>query len=139
MSDAERLSAFQEAFRVLSVNGCLIIKTCTHDDLKTRLTSSFWPLALENDLLRYPTIEKVTEELSEYADISIRYMKTSVELPKEECLEEYRSRRSTNLGMLNDSDFATGIERMEEVYKTAEFIKKWFCHTFLIARKHGEM
>jgi ubiquinone/menaquinone biosynthesis C-methylase UbiE len=138
MSDAERISSFCEAFRVLSDNGCLIIKTCSHSDLKTRLTSSFWPQSLVNDLLRYPTVEKVADELSEFTAVSIRHTKTSIELPKEECLEEYRSKKTTNIGMLNDDDFATGIARMEDTYKTAEYIKKCFCYTFLIARKRGE-
>lgn len=135
MSEAERLTAFREVFRVLSDNGCLIIKTCSHDDLKTRLTSSFWPQSLANDLLRYPAIEIVSEELSGFVDVSIRHTETNFEIPREECFEEYRSRRSTNLGMLNDDDFASGMANLEKAYKNAEFIKKRFCHTFLIARK----
>jgi len=135
MSNKERLSSFREAFRVLSVNGCLLIKTCSHEDLKTRLSSSFWPQALANDLLRYPPIEKIANELSEFADVSITNTETSMELPKEEYLEGYRLKGTTNLGMLSDADFAEGMVRMEEAHKTDEFIKRRSHHTFIIARK----
>ncbi|MCL2064768.1 MAG: class I SAM-dependent methyltransferase [Candidatus Cloacimonetes bacterium] len=137
MSDAERYTAFNEVFRVLKINGCFIIKTCSHGDLKNRLTSSFWPKTLENDLLRYPTIDKIKDELIKFTDINTKRTETKIELPKNECLEEYRLRKSSNLGMLDDSEFLTGIQLIEKTYLKHKSILKRNCHTFLIAHKNS--
>ncbi len=82
LSKEDRIKAFEEVHRVLKPNGMLIIKTCSHEDLKYRFTAKFFPKTLEIDKTRYPDVTELRNELSIFSKIEIESSSIIVEKSK---------------------------------------------------------
>lgn len=135
LSKEERIKAFKEAYRVLKNNGMLIIKTCSHEDLKYRFTAKFFPKTLEIDKARYPEITELRNELSNFSKIEVEKSSIVVEKSKEKYLNQYKKRGTSNFSFLTDEEICEGIKKFEETYKEQDMIQKITKHTFIIARK----
>lgn len=135
LSQEERNCAFLEAYRVLKPKGVLIIKTCSHDDLKYRSTAEFFPRTFIIDCKRYPDIPQLKEELSMFSDIQVEKSFISVEKDKDKMLKRYMKRGTSNLSFLSDRELEEGILKFKEKYHNQEIIKRVVRNTFVIARK----
>lgn len=135
LSKEDRRKAFEEVYRVLKTNGVLIIKTCSHEDLQYRFTAKFFPKTLEIDQARYPDIEELKEELSNFTKIETENTSITIEKSKERYLERYRKRGTSNFSFLSDKEICEGIKKFEETYKEQDKIKKVTKNTFVIAKK----
>ena len=122
-------------YRVLKTKGVLIIKTCSHEDLQYRFTAKFFPKTLAIDEARYPDIEELKEELSNFAKIDTENVSIIIEKSKEKYLEQYRKRGTSNFSFLSDEEICEGIKKFEETYKEQDMIQKVTKNTFIIARK----
>ena len=135
LSKEERIKAFKEVYRVLNNNGTLIIKTCSHDDLQHRHTDIFFPRTLIIDKERYPDIDELRKELSDFSKIEVENASVIVERSKEFFLEQYKKRGTSNLSFLTDEEITNGIKTFEEKYKEQDIIQTISKRTFVIARK----
>ncbi len=127
--------AFKEVHRVLKTNGILIIKTCSHEDLKYRFTAKFFPKTFEIDKTRYPDITELRNELSIFSKIEIENASIIVEKSKEKYLNQYKKRGTSNFSFLTEEEINEGIKKFEETYKGQDMIQKITKNTFVIARK----
>lgn len=134
LSKENRIKAFKEAYRVLKPNGILLIKTCSHSDLEYRFTAKYFPRTLEIDRKRYPDIEELKSNLSDFGDIKIENSSIPVKKKREILIERFQKRGTSNLSFLTDEELKEGIKRFEEDYKE-EIIEKEVKNTFIIARK----
>lgn len=135
LSAKERKLAFNEIFRVLKEKGVLIIKTASHEDLKYRISSRFFPEALDIDLNRYPNIKTLENELSKFKNIQTEKIISVSSFNKKEMVRKLSMRRTSNLGMLSEEELRKGIARFEEAYQSQEIVEKENHNTFIIARK----
>lgn len=135
LSKEDRIKAFKEVHRILKPNGILIIKTCSHDDLKYRFTAKFFPRTLEIDKSRYPDITDLKNELSNFTKIEIENSSIIVEKSKEKYLNQYKKRGTSNFSFLTDEEICEGIKKFEEIYKEQDVIQKLTKNTFIIAKK----
>ena len=135
LNQKERRLAFEEIYRVLKDDGMLIIKTASHEDLKYRISSRFFPEALQIDLERYPTIEVIQNELSKYKKITVKHTVSTSSFNKGEMLHKLSLRRTSNLGMLSDESLDQGINRFMQTYQNQEIIEKENHNTFIIVQK----
>lgn len=136
MSSEERIRAFQEAHRVLKSDGSLVIKTCSHRDLDNRFTSRFFHGCKELDLMRYPDIEQLQEELAIFKIINIRSESVMVKYDKNDLIRRFKLRKSSNMSILSKEELYKGIQRFKEYYENEEqIIEKEACNTFFICSK----
>lgn len=138
LSNEDRSKAFSEVNRVLRDNGAFIIKTCSTEDLRHRLTSIFFPELFELDSKRYPEIETIIHELKAYFSVSIVNSKIFISTDKEETLHKFSMRKSSNLGTLSDEQLSAGIAKMAAYYASSETIDRYTYNTFVIGRKTNE-
>lgn len=59
-------------FRILKNNGCLFIFTDTHEHIRNRLTTKYFPETLEVELKRYQSSEEIISSLSQNRFTSIK-------------------------------------------------------------------
>ena len=135
LTDEERQMAFDEVYRILREDGILIIKTASHEDLKYRISSSFFPEAFQIDLERYPAIETIQEELVKFKKYWIKHSISTTSFNKEDMKHKLSMRRTSNLGMLSENALQVGINRFIETYQNQEIIEKENYNTFIIAQK----
>ena len=135
MNQKERTLAFDEIYRVLKKDGVLIIKTASHEDLKHRISSRFFPEALKIDLKRYPEIETIQDELSKFKNYRVKHTISTSIFDKSEMIQKLSMRRTSNLGMISENSLKEGIHRFKETYLTQETIEKENYNTFIIVQK----
>ncbi len=135
MNSSERRQAFSEASRVLNDNGLLIIKTASHEDLKKRITSKFFPDTVAIDLVRYPEIDALQYELSEYFYSKVQNIAVEVSFKSEELYNKFALRRTSNLGMLTEKQLKEGLLSFTATFPEPCIIKKMSYNTFIIAKK----
>ena len=135
LSTADRLIAFSEVNRVLRDDGVFVIKTCSTDDLRHRLTSIFFPELFEFDSKRYPQIPTIVNELKAYLSVSLVNSKIFISTDKEETIRKFSMRKSSNLGTLSDEQLSAGIARMSNYYASSKTIDRYTYNTFVIGKK----
>jgi ubiquinone/menaquinone biosynthesis C-methylase UbiE len=135
----ERNCAFSEINRVLRRRGKLIIKTQSHEDLKFRKTSYFFPKALENNLLRYPDIPTLINYLSQFGNVEKLSICTAITYSVDEILGNLEKRGTSSIAMLTPQEFNKGFKKAEEYYRQfgTRVIKNIY-HTYIIFKKATE-
>lgn len=131
----ERSAAFSEVHRVLRKDGILIIKTASHDDLSYRISSKFFPDALETDRNRYPDIGQLSRELNLFARVRIVPARIVVKFHMQDMAEKLLQRRTSNLNNLTDSEIENGVKEFYRTYGDQEYVSKVSRYTFFEARK----
>lgn len=135
LNQKERQLAFSEIHRVLKTDGVLIIKTASHEDLEYRISSRFFPEALQIDLRRYPTIEVIQNELSIFKNFRVKHAISTSTFNRDEMVRKLSMRRTSNLGMISEEALKQGISRFIETYRNQETIEKENHNTFIIVQK----
>jgi len=113
----------------------MIIKTCSEQDIKQRLTSKFFPSALANDLLRFPTTVNLISEASLFSLIEERRVSINTILPKDVFIKKLLQRGASNIGMLSQDELEYGIERIKEFYDKKQDIQMTIDNTFFVFQK----
>lgn len=111
LTQKERESAFKEIDRILRPNGMLIIKTASHDDIRYRLSSIYFPSAYDLDISRYPDCAQLTKELSNYKSVIMKNIVVHDVYEPELMADKFLKRRTSNLGMLSEEQLIAGVEK----------------------------
>lgn len=130
-----RIESFKEIYRVLKYEGLLIIKTASHEDIKERFSSKYFPSAYKEDIYRYPTIDSLVSELNNEFDLQIIHTKINCSIDKEKFAQKIRQRRTSNLRNVSELELKAGISRFLNDYRGVSIINKANFNTFIIAKK----
>jgi len=137
LSDNERNQTLGEVYRVLKNNGTLIIKTCTHDDLRKRPFNDIFPTGLKINLSRYPDIEILKQELENFGyrlaekinTFSVQSLETS------KLLYSIKNKHNSTMALIPTDEFEKGYRFLENSMQSNEFTQIPHHHTILVARK----
>ena len=136
---SERDSAFSETTRVLRRGGKLIIKTQSHDDLKHRKTSVFFPKAFEYNLIRYPEISNLCNRLRKFGHVRELSTRTVITQTVEEILSNLKNKGTSSVAMLTSQEFRDGFQKAEAFYSQFEsLVDKNVFHTYIILQKETD-
>lgn len=135
LCEHERIRAFKEAYRVLKPNGLLVIKTASHEDLEHKITSLFFPETLSIDKKRYPSIQTLLTNLNHFNTVTYKPLVITTKFNTIELADKLEKRRTTNLGMLTESQLQAGLKRFKSHYKGIPVATKESHYSFIIARK----
>jgi ubiquinone/menaquinone biosynthesis C-methylase UbiE len=128
---------FSEINRVLRKGGKLIIKTQSHDDLKLRRTSYFFPKSLKYNLLRYPDIPILTEYLSKFGNVKKLSTCTAITHTVDGILNNLKNRGTSSIAMLTSQEFNDGFRKAEKYYRQfGNYVVKDTYHTYIILQKN---
>lgn len=130
-----REKAIDETYRILKEGGKLIIKTASHEDLEHRFISDFFPSVLSIDKARYPSIKNLREQLSMFSSIEEQRIRLTITSDKDEWIRRIELRGGSNLGLISDKEFFTGLQNIRQTYLEDKIIQRDSWHTFLIATK----
>ena len=135
LNPLSRKKSFEEIHRVLKPKGKLIIKTASHEDIKHRFSSIYFPSAYEEDIKRYPSIETIQSELCYGFSVSVISSKVAVAFEKMDLASKFLKRRTSNLRNVSDEELQAGTEKYLSDYENRDrFIKESY-YTFVIAQK----
>lgn len=135
LNHEERVRAFQEVHRVLKPGGLFVIKTCSHKDLGYRFTSRFFDEIRENDRKRYPDTKQLEAELNLFKRIKIQPVSVSYTYAKDELMDIYCTRQSSNMWLLDDEALSRGIKLFDDTYKDQKITKETHNTFFTYARE----
>jgi len=134
----EQHNAIQEAARVLGRNGILVVRTCSHADLRRRPFNDFFPSSLSVNLARYPRISGV-EDLMKKAGLEVEEtvpVFSDVPVSAEDLLYATRSKHNTTLELIPNDEFERGCEKLAQSLEgKTEFVVPHY-HTIVVGRKH---
>lgn len=135
----EQQQAIQEAWRVLSSSGILVVKTCSHDDLRRRPFGEFFPSSLKINLARYPPITDIKHLMvrTDFRVESIIPTHTTEVLGSEEIGQATRAKHNTTLALLPPDEFESGCTRLEQSLAGRSEFTMMHHHTTLVGRKRA--
>jgi len=132
--DSYRKALF-EAFRVIKPGGTLIIKTCSHEDLRKRPFGDLFPSALAVNIERYPDIPLLKEALAIAGFEAIKTIPTYTEQEMEvsALLHNFRHQLNTTLDLIPRNEFREGCKELESSLKGKNVLSIPLYHTILVA------
>jgi SAM-dependent methyltransferase len=130
--------ALREAHRVIKPGGTLIIKTCSHEDLKKRPFGELFPSALAVNIERYPDISLLKNALTIAGFEMIKTIPTFTEQEMEvsTLLHNFRHQLNTTLDLIPKPEFREGCKVLENNLKGENVLSIPLYHTILIAGRH---
>ncbi len=131
-----RQRCFDEVCRVLKPSGAFVIKTCSHEDLKTRWVEDYFPSAHSLNRRRYPPIDYLCAELrrSRFDIESVVPTQTVPEYDTQQLLKSIAGRHNTTLGLVSDGEIAEGLRRLRADLAGKQFVAVPQAHTLVIGR-----
>ena len=123
----KKQKGFSEVYRVLVPNGACLIRTCSHEQLKSLPDYYFFPQALEIDMARIPDVPLLKIMLSTAGFVQVRIYE--VASPSLESAEEYltkiRNKYTSTFYLLSEGDFNKGLRKAEEYFSTRPLPEEW--------------
>ena len=120
-------AALDDVFRVLKPGGICLIRTVSHDQLRSVLDYRFFPRALPIDLDRIPDVP-VIEDMLRRSDFSWVHTHTVIS-PLAESAEEYlakiRHKHSSTLRLLSEDEYKKGLVAAEAFFANNPFPDEW--------------
>lgn len=137
LSEEELVLALDEVKRILKKNGFLIIKTCSHEDLKKRNSNKYFPSAMKLNMNRYPPIHILEKKLLNLDYSIVRKVKTEVIEPinSDEWIFSIEKKHNSTLALLSEEEFQRGLALIRKDYPNIEKIYKKHYHTYIVAKK----
>jgi SAM-dependent methyltransferase len=124
----DRPRAFTELLRVLGPGGRLVIATFDPAHFDRYWLNRFFPSLEAIDRARFPGPEDLTRELETAGFGSVRLVPLSqrASLDRDSALERARGRFISPLQLLDEEEYAAGLERMEqELPEQSEYALEW--------------
>jgi ubiquinone/menaquinone biosynthesis C-methylase UbiE len=111
----DRPRAFSEARRVLARGGRLALATFAAEHFDTYWLNDFFPSLAEVDRQRFPTAERLVEELGRagLGDVRTCRISSELQLGREEALARIRGRHISTFDLLDPIELAEGTARAE--------------------------
>src|SRR6266545_39094 len=137
VTSSERRKWLEESCRILSPTGKLILKTCSHDNLRNRPFHSFFPSGLKINVQRYPDIPELSDQIRACGFGNIEVVPTFSEefLNKADLLSSMRQKHNTTLALIPPEELEKGCIEMESAVANQDVICIPHHHTVLIAQK----
>ena len=135
LQPSERKQFFSECRRVLTNSGTLLIKTCSHNDLRKRPLSEYFPSSLGINMGRYPDIPEICLELKAagFTSPTVIPTHTQVALDSDDLLRSIEKKHNTTLSLIPQEEFAHGVEMLRKaVGEMGTFVLDHY-HTILVA------
>ena len=132
----ERQLVLTEIRRVLRPSRNLILKTCTHDDLRKRPLAKWFPSSLDINLQRFPSDQRLKAALagSGFELIMTWSTESASAFPVDVLLNMLRARPSSSLRLVPDEEYVDGLERFERAHKDEMSVSLPHYHTYYVAR-----
>lgn len=124
----DRAPALAEAQRVLAPGGRLAIATFAPEDFDAYWLSGFFPAVLTIDRARFPAARELEGELERAGFRSVRTtpLRQRARLTRAAALERIRRRYISTLRLLDEDEFAAGLERAEqELGESVDYTVDW--------------
>lgn len=137
LNSKERKQAFFEAYRVLKNNGILIVKTCSHNNLRKRPFNELFPSALPINLQRYPDIPILRDDLEKvgFKILKVLPTYTEQELKTSDLLYSTKNKHNTTLALLPKNEFMRGYKVLQKKFENTKKINIPHRHTIVVAEK----
>lgn len=125
-----------EVYRILRGRGTLGIKTCSHLDLSTRWVENYFPSAARVNLQRYPSIERLRDELAAAGFLveSVIPTLTVLSISTRELLVAVVERHNTTLRMIPPDEFDAGLLELRSDLAERERVDVPQAHTHIVCR-----
>jgi ubiquinone/menaquinone biosynthesis C-methylase UbiE len=135
VTEGDRPLVTTEIQRVLRPGGRLIIKTCTHDDLRKRPLSQWFPSSLTINLARFPSDAQVKTLLYESGLHVKRVWSTQSysAFPTESFLQMLATRPSSSLQLIPEDEYSSGLKRFRSEHADHSLVRLDHYHTFYLA------
>ena len=113
--------------RVLASDGTFVIRTCSHEQLRTLPDYYFFPRALEIDTARIPDVPVLEIMLSEsgYAPVNLYEIDSPALESAEEYLTKIRNKHSSTLHLLSENEFNEGLRKAERYFAETPLPEAW--------------
>jgi SAM-dependent methyltransferase len=133
----ERQLVLTEIRRTLRPAGNLILKTCTHEDLRRRPLTKWFPSSLKINLERFPSDQDIKWILTESGFGLIKTWSTeSVSIfPTDVLISMLETRPSSSLRLVPEAEYADGLKRFDKAHEHEVYISLAHYHTFYVARR----
>lgn len=125
---------FLNVRKVLKPEGLLIIKTCLHDDIETRITSSYFPTCKEFDLKRYHSLETILTAAQYFELKKLEKISIVTQYSTETLFTKFRNRGASNIGMLSEEELENGLSLLQKDYPTSSQIDVIFDNSFIVLK-----
>lgn len=137
MESDQQMRAFSEVFRVLRPGGCLLIKTCSRQDLRRRPFDDYFPSAARINEARYPRIPEVVLTLSAigYSDIRRRGVTSSRLAACDDIIRSVIGRHSTTLALVPEAEFRAGTTSLRRDLIGRSTVEVHQFHTVILGYK----
>lgn len=109
---------FSESYRVLGNKGTILTVTDSGKDIRKRTMSKYFPESMENELKRYPSIEKIINEIEKvgFRKIETTHTDYTYQITEKE-LEKFKNKAYSALRLISKDCFEKGISKMTEDVK----------------------
>jgi SAM-dependent methyltransferase len=111
----DRPRAFAEAYRVLQTGGRFVVLTFDHAHFEGYFLNEFFPSFEERDKERFPSRERLEEELraAGFAEARTRVHAQRETVDRETVLERIRGKHISTFQLIDDDEYRAGLERAE--------------------------
>jgi SAM-dependent methyltransferase len=124
----DRPRALAEAARVLAPDGRLAVATFHWDYFDDHWLGPFFPSLEAIDRAQFSTTDDLVRELEEagFASVSHARLDQRASVDRESALQRVRERYVSPLQLLDEDEYRTGLERMEQTLpETVEYTLQW--------------
>jgi SAM-dependent methyltransferase len=123
----DRPRAFAQLHRVLAPGGCAVVVTVDPERFGKGWYDPYFPSAAAIDAARFPTAEKLDEELrgAGFA-VRVERLELTRSIERERALGSVRGRAFSTFSLLPEDEYERGLARAEaDLPETVEFVQRW--------------
>lgn len=127
---------FKNSFSHLAPNGYLLVGTESEEDLRKKLISQYFSDALNIDLARYRSVEKLRQIALNvgFRTIIVEELGGEIEVTQE-YIQQCRNKAHSVLLMLGEGLFQVGLEHLETDFESGRLKFRNVGYTFIIMQK----
>jgi len=123
---------FKNSLRHLQPAGQLLVGTEAEEDLRNKLISKYFPGALEIDLARYFSVEKLRQiaRKAGFQSVVVEKLRGETEVT-DEYIQQCRNKAHSVLTMLDDASFQASLQNLEADFLSGGLKLRTVGYTFL--------
>ena len=122
----DRPRAFAEASRVLEPSGRFAVATFDPSYFDEFWLNALFPSMEAADRARFPTVDALTAELAEFAEVRLTRLSQTGSLTRETALERIRGKHISTFDLISDEEYEAGLARAErELPEQVDYRVEW--------------